>query len=88
MRTGARLPPPSDDGAGEYQIIVRGRLEQTTCARLFDAATSAIMADGTTHVRVRAADQSALYGVLARLRDLGLPLVEVRRVDDTIGDNL
>lgn len=34
-----------------------------------------------TRITASVADQSALHGVLARLRDLGIPLVEVRRVE-------
>ena len=32
-------------------------------------------------------DQAALYGVLAKIRDLGLPLIEVRRLDPEAGDS-
>jgi hypothetical protein len=35
--------------------------------------------DGTTVVSGRLADQSALHGVLQRIRDLGIPLVAVDR---------
>jgi hypothetical protein len=70
---------PSGDDTDEYCIIVGGLIDAATCARLFDALSVVAMADGTTHLRVRAVDQAALYGVLARLRDLGLALVEVRK---------
>ena len=38
--------------------------------------------DGTTVIRGAVADQAALYGLLQRVRDLGLPLVSVTR-DET-----
>lgn len=36
--------------------------------------------DGTTIMRAVAADQSALHGLLQRIRDLGLPLISVARL--------
>jgi hypothetical protein len=33
--------------------------------------------DGTTTLRGRVADQAALHGLLAKVRDLGLPLLSV-----------
>ena len=37
-------------------------------------------ADGTTLIAGPVADQAALHGLLARLRDLGLPLLSVTQV--------
>lgn len=36
--------------------------------------------DGITVLRGRVEDQSALHGVLSKIRDLGLPVVMVRRI--------
>lgn len=36
--------------------------------------------DGTTLLTGPVADQAALYGVLIRMRDLGLPLLSVNRM--------
>ena len=35
--------------------------------------------DGTTVLTGGVADQAALYGLIARIRDLGLPLVSIQR---------
>ena len=45
-------------------------------------------ADGTTVLHGHVLDQAALHGVLARLRDLGLTLISVARVDPTGLDTL
>ncbi len=37
--------------------------------------------DGTTVLHGAVVDQSALHGVLARVRDIGLPLISVARVE-------
>jgi hypothetical protein len=39
--------------------------------------------DGTTTIVSPAADASALYGLLARLRDRGATLLQVERLEDT-----
>ena len=43
-------------------------------------------ADGETVIVGPVDDQAALHGVLARIRDLGLPLLAVRVVDDRLVD--
>ena len=37
--------------------------------------------DGTTVLHGAVVDQAALHGLLARLRDIGLPLISVARVE-------
>ncbi|MEC4687866.1 MAG: hypothetical protein VST64_06130 [Nitrospirota bacterium] len=41
--------------------------------------------DGTTMLVGPVVDQAALHGVIARIRDLGLPLLSVRRVGEAYG---
>lgn len=41
--------------------------------------------DGTTVLVGPVVDQAALHGVLARIRDLGLPLLSVSNIAGTIG---
>jgi hypothetical protein len=67
---------PGDDW---YEIHLRGRLDQRW-ASWFDGMTVSTDADGTTLIRGPVADQAALHGLLARLRDLGLPLLSVTQV--------
>ncbi|RFU21834.1 hypothetical protein [Geodermatophilus marinus] len=65
--------------AGRYEIRLAGRLDDRW-ATWFDGMTLTT-ADGTTVLSGPLADQAALHGVLARIRDLGLPLVAVTRLD-------
>jgi hypothetical protein len=72
---------------GWYEIRLQGRLEQRW-SDWFDGLTLTTTDDGTTTLRGRVADQAALHGQLQRLRDLGLPLISVTRVEpDTAPDN-
>ena len=63
-------------GSGRYEIRVRGHLADRWTA-WFDGMTLTTAKDGTTVLRGAVADQSALYGLLKTLSDLGLPLVSV-----------
>ena len=62
-----------------YEIHLQGRLDPRW-ATWFDGMTVTTDADGTTLIRGPVADQAALHGLLARLRDLGLPLLSVTQV--------
>ena len=63
-----------------YEIRVGGRLD-TRWAAWFDGLTLTHGGDGTTVLRGVVVDQAALHGVLQKVRDLGLPLLAVTRVD-------
>jgi hypothetical protein len=67
------------DGAGRYEIRVRGRLDSRWAA-WFDGMTLTDESDGTTNIHGPVVDQAALHGLLDRLRDVGLPLVSVTQV--------
>jgi hypothetical protein len=67
-------------GPSRYEIRLQGRLDRRW-ATWFDGMTLTVAGD-TTVLRGVVVDQAALHGMLARLRDLGLPLLSVRRVDE------
>jgi hypothetical protein len=61
---------------GWYEIRLQGRLDERW-ASWFDGMTLDPAVDGVTVLRGPVADQAALHGLLARLRDLGVPLISV-----------
>jgi hypothetical protein len=73
MATGQQHEP------GSYEIRVRGRLESRWAA-WFDGMTLVRDGDGTTTICGPVVDQAALHGLLATVRDTGLPLVSVTQV--------
>jgi hypothetical protein len=66
--------------AGKYEIRLAGHLEQRWAA-WFDGLTLTHRGDGTTVLHGPVVDQSALHGLLQKVRDLGLPLLSVARVE-------
>ena len=78
--TERRTPPPHRPEAGRYEIRLTGHLDAHWTA-WFDGLTVGHENDGTTVITGPIADQAALHGVLQRVRDLGLPLVSVIRVE-------
>lgn len=82
------LVPPVHQEAGmtirnaspvQYRVRVRGHLDSTWTV-WFDELTLTQADDGTTELVGPLADQSALYGLLARLRDLGATLLLVEQL--------
>lgn len=68
------------DGAGWCEIRLQGHLEPRW-APWFDGMTLTRQSDGTTLVQGPVVDQAALHGLLQKVRDIGLPLISVTRVD-------
>ena len=65
---------------GRYEIRLKGHLDSRWAA-WFDGLTLTHDSDGTTIIHGPVADQAALYGLLQKMRDLGLPLVSVTHVE-------
>jgi hypothetical protein len=63
-----------------YQITVKEYLEDSWSS-WFDGLTITHAADGATTLAGPVRDQSALYGLIDKARDLGLTLVAVGRSD-------
>jgi hypothetical protein len=77
-----REEPANNDashGSGHYEICVHGRLDARWAA-WFDGLAVAPGDVGMTTIRGHIADQAALHGVLAKIRDLGVPIVSIKRL--------
>jgi hypothetical protein len=70
----ARDPSPM-----QYRIRIRGHLDPAW-TEWFDDPALTQKNDGTTELVGPLSDQSALYGLLARLRDLGATLLMVEQL--------
>jgi hypothetical protein len=63
-----------------YEIRLKGQLADRW-ASWFGNARIELDDDGTTLLTCPALDQAALYGLLKKVRSLGLPLLSVNRVE-------
>ena len=75
-----QIDPQSYEAPLIYQICIKGHLSPQW-AEWFENATIAREADGNTLLTCIIIDQAALHGLLKKVRDLGLPLLSVNRVD-------
>jgi hypothetical protein len=66
--------------AGRYEIRLKGHLDNRW-AIWFDGMTLTTNSDGTTTLDGIVVDQSALHGLLQKVRDAGMPLVSVTRIE-------
>ena len=62
-----------------YQIRIKGHLG-SHWTEWYEDMTITLQEDGTTLLTGPVVDQAALYGLLRKVRDLGLPLLSVNRI--------
>jgi hypothetical protein len=62
------------------EIRVKGQIDEHW-SDWFEGLTVTVTDQGETILVGDVADQSALYGLIAKLRDLGLPLISVGSVE-------
>lgn len=71
---------PDRGDTNRYEIRVEGHLDDRWSA-WFDGLGIASRPDGTTVIDALALDQAALHGLLRQVRDAGLCLLSVTRID-------
>ncbi len=69
-------PQTIPDQPRVYQIRVEGHL-RAEWAEWFEGLSVTLQPDGTTLLSGPVIDQAALYGLLKKVRDLGMPLLAV-----------
>jgi hypothetical protein len=68
------------DETGLYEIRVKGHLTDRW-ADWFEGLTLTLDDNGDSRLAGRVVDQAALHGLLRKVRDLGLPLISIIRVE-------
>ncbi len=64
-----------------YEIELKGHLDAKRM-RWFAEMEIRLLPDGRTVLRGAVTDQATLFGILNRVRDLGLPLLAVRKLNN------
>ena len=68
------------DGSDFYEIRLKGHLDDRWATQ-FEGMTVTLEDNGETLLTGPVVDQAALYGLLRKVRDLGMPLLAVNRVE-------
>jgi hypothetical protein len=68
-----------------YEIRLRGHLDERR-ARQFEGLKMTLLSQGDTLLCGPLVDQAALHGILSRIRDMGVTLIGVRRVEPSTGN--
>jgi hypothetical protein len=90
IRTEGAMGPSGTAGPPNYEVHLRGHLDRTWATKFpglhMEHQTDA---NGTplTILRGPITDEAELHGILTRIRDLGIPLLLVRREASTEGAN-
>jgi len=74
--------PPTVRAASTYCLRVEGHLDDHWSS-WFGRFTIARETDGTTTITGQVVDQAELHGLLVKVRDLGVTLISVARVEPT-----
>lgn len=64
----------------EIEILVEGHLDSRRSG-WFEGMTLTSQPDGTTRITGLLPDQSSLFALISRIRDLGLKLISVNRIE-------
>jgi hypothetical protein len=79
------IPTNDPDQPAVYQIRLKGHLG-CQWADWFEGLTITLEEGGNTLLTGLVVDQAALHGLLRKVRDLGMPLLSVNRVEPGLAD--
>ncbi len=71
---------PAQDESALYEICLKGHLSDRWIG-WFGKVSIELEGDGTTRLTCPGIDQAALYGLLKKVRSLGMPLLSINRVE-------
>lgn len=74
------MPEHDPDPRQVFQIRIKGHLSQQW-TDWFEGMTITLEEDGSTLLSGSVLDQSALHGILKKIRNLGMPLLSIHSVD-------
>ena len=80
MMPGEQKSEHGQDQPKVFQIRIQGHLSQQW-TDWFEGLTITLEEDGNTLLSGPVVDQSALHGILKKIRNLGMPLLSVNSVD-------
>lgn len=84
----SKTPNSAEDHheSGCYELRIKGHLDKRR-AGWFEGMTIVLEENGETRFTGTVVDQSALYGLLRKVRDLGMPLISVNRIEPGQADS-
>lgn len=83
--SGTERSPGDPDEPQAYEIRLKGHLDRRW-TEWFAGLEVMLEANGETLLTGLLVDQAALHGLLRRVRDLGMPLLSVKRIEPRPGE--
>jgi hypothetical protein len=71
---------PNDNNVDHYEIRLKGHLADRWISH-FGGVSITLEENGITLLTYPVVDQAALFGLLKKVRDVGLPLLSVKRIE-------
>lgn len=78
-------PKTDPDHPMFYEVGIRGHLD-AQWVNAFGDFVITLKDNGDTLLTGAVVDQAALYGLLKKLRDLGIPLISINRIEPPLTD--
>jgi hypothetical protein len=83
----SKEPKGKTSQPGIYQIRIQGHLGRHSAVH-FEELNMTLEDDGTTLLIGPVTDQAALFGILRRIRDLGITLISINSIPANSGNSL